>query len=103
MPLAPPRTRRRALFGCLVLVTTLGALDQTIVATALPAIVAELGAPSRVSWVVTAYALALTAAMPAAGALGDRFGHRRVLALSIAVFVAASAACGFAGDVGLLA
>lgn len=103
MPLAPPRTRRRALFGCLVLVTALGALDQTIVATALPAIVAELGAPSRVSWVVTAYALALTAAMPAAGALGDRFGHRRVLALSIAVFVAASAACGFAGDVGFLA
>ncbi|WP_191244492.1 MFS transporter [Amycolatopsis deserti] len=103
MPLAPTASGRRALFACLFLVTALGALDQTIVATALPAIVAELGAPSRASWVVTAYALALTAAMPAAGALGDRFGHRRVLTLSIAVFVAASAACGFAGDVAFLA
>ncbi|WP_431873827.1 MFS transporter [Amycolatopsis sacchari] len=96
-------TGRRALFACLVLVTALGALDQTIVATALPEIVAELGAPSRVSWIVTAYALALTAAMPAAGALGDRFGHRRVLVCAIAVFVAASTACGFAGNLGFLA
>ncbi|WP_162831593.1 MFS transporter [Amycolatopsis thermalba] len=96
-------TGRRALFACLVLVTALGALDQTIVATALPAIVTELGAPTRVSWVVTAYALALTAAMPAAGALGDRFGHRRVLALSIGVFVISSGACGLAGNVEFLA
>ncbi|MGW2343553.1 MFS transporter [Streptomyces sp. NPDC001661] len=94
---------RRALFVCLVLVTALGALDQTIVATALPTVVADLGTPSRAPWVVTAYTLALAAAMPAFGALGDRLGRRRMLLVSIAVFVLASVACGFAGDVTTLA
>ncbi|MET8468770.1 MFS transporter [Streptomyces sp. NPDC004856] len=94
---------RRALFVCLVLVTALGALDQTIVATALPAVVADLGAPCRAPWVVTAYTLALAAAMPTFGALGDRFGRRRMLIAAIAVFVAASAACGLSGDLTALA
>ncbi|MFI6122175.1 MFS transporter [Streptomyces sp. NPDC051064] len=94
---------RRSLFVCLVLVTALGALDQTVVATALPAIVTDLGTPWRASWIVTAYVLTLTAAMPAVGALGDRFGRRLVLVAAIAVFVAASAACGVAGGVESLA
>ncbi|MHB9757607.1 MFS transporter [Streptomyces sp. BYX5S] len=94
---------RRALFVCLVLVTALGALDQTIVATALPTVVADLGSPARAPWIVTAYTLALAAAMPAFGALGDRFGRRRTLLVSIAVFVAASVACAFATGVTALA
>ncbi|SFT07913.1 drug resistance transporter, EmrB/QacA subfamily [Saccharopolyspora flava] len=100
----PPRVRRhRGLFSCLVLLTALGALDQTIVATALPTITAELGAPERASWIVTAYALAMTAVMPAVGALADRVGRRRMLGLSIAVFVGASAVCGVATSVEVLA
>ncbi|WP_328631391.1 MFS transporter [Streptomyces sp. NBC_00356] len=101
---APVTARpRRTLFVCLVLVTALSALDQTIVATALPAVTAELGAPWRVSWIVTAYALAMTASLTTAGALGDRFGRRRTLLACITLFVLASLACACAGSVEQLA
>ncbi|MHC5261494.1 MFS transporter [Streptomyces sp. UC4497] len=101
---APTAARpRRALFLCLVLVTALSALDQTIVATALPAVTAELGAPWRASWIVTAYALAMTATLTTAGALGDRFGRRRTLLACIALFVLSSLACAAATDVTWLA
>lgn len=93
----------RALFTCLVLVTALSALDQTIVATALPAITAELGAPWRASWIVTAYALAMTATLTTAGALGDRFGRRRTLLACIALFVLASLGCAASTSTELLA
>lgn len=86
-----------------MLLTSLGALDQTIVATALPTVVDDLGTPSGAPWVVTAYTLALTAAMPAMGAWGDRFGRRRVLTASVVVFLLASVACGLAGDLPTLA
>lgn len=104
-PPAPRRrhTPRRGLFVCLVLVTALGALDQTMVATALPAVVADPGTPERAPWVVAAYTLALTAAMPTAGALGDRFGRRRMLMAFNVLFVLASLPCGLAGDLNALA
>jgi EmrB/QacA subfamily drug resistance transporter len=89
---------RRSLFPCLILLTSLGALDQTMMATALPEVVADLGNADRVAWPVTAYTLALTAAMPVAGALGDRLGRRRALLASITLFLIASVACGLADD-----
>ncbi|MEV0597796.1 MFS transporter [Streptomyces sp. NPDC050315] len=93
-----PGAPRRALFPCLVLLTALGALDQTMMATALPDVVTDLGDAERAAWPVTAYTLALTSTMPAAGALGDRVGRRRTLLASIAVFVLGSIACGLADD-----
>ncbi|MFE7816224.1 MFS transporter, partial [Streptomyces sp. NPDC057433] len=98
-----PGRPRRGLFPCLVLLTALGALDRTMMATALPDVVSDLGSPARAPWVITAYTLALTAAMPAVGALGDRFGRRRTLVASIVLFVGASVACGLAGDMTSLA
>ena len=73
-------------------------LDQTILATALPTIAADLGRLSDVSWLVTAYVVASTAATPLWGKLGDRHGHKRLLQIALALFVAASALCGAAQD-----
>ena len=61
----------RVIFGALMLVLLLASLDQTIVATALPTIVGELGGTSKLSWVVTAYLLASTVVGPVYGKLGD--------------------------------
>ncbi|NAZ83382.1 MFS transporter, partial [Kineococcus sp. R8] len=100
-PAAPGSLRR--LLVCLVLVTALSAVDQTIVATALPAVGAELGAAGRTSWVLTAYVVALAVAMPVVGSLADRVGRVRMLRVSIVVFVVASLLCAAAQDVGQLA
>ncbi len=89
-----PPIKRRSLFVCLALVTLLSALDQTIVATALPAIVGDLGGLEHVSWVFVAYTLAMTVAMPLYGKLGDVWGRRGLLLWAIAIFLVGSAACG---------
>src|SRR6187431_3785948 len=81
-------------FGGLLLVMLLAALDSTIVATALPTIVGELGGLARLSWVVTAYLLAQTIVTPLYGKLGDLYGRKRVLQAAIVVFLAGSALCG---------
>jgi len=86
----------------LLLGTLLGALDQTIVATALPTIVAELGGLSQLSWVITAYLLASTVSIPLWGKLGDLYGRKRLFQLALAVFLAGSALCGIAGNIGQL-
>ncbi|WP_432509373.1 MFS transporter [Kineococcus auxinigenes] len=88
---------------CLVLTTALGALDQTIVATALPTIVEDFDAVDRSAWVLTAYLLAMSVAMPVVGSLGDRYGAVRLLRVSVVLFVAASTACAAAPNVELLA
>jgi MFS family permease len=77
--LSPAELRRRFLrhFPAAGTAIFLAALDQTIVATALPAIAAELGEVERLSWVVVAYLLATTLAVPVYGKLGDAFGRRR--------------------------
>jgi EmrB/QacA subfamily drug resistance transporter len=93
-PGAAPRVR--AVFGSLMLVMLLAALDQTIVATALPTIVGELGGLSHLSWVVTAYLLAQTAVTPLYGKLGDLYGRKRVLQAGLVVFLIGSALCGLA-------
>ncbi|GAA0300553.1 MFS transporter [Kineococcus aurantiacus] len=95
--------RLRPLLWCLVLTTALGALDQTIVATALPTIVTDFDAVDRSAWVLTAYLLAMSVAMPVVGSLGDRYGAVRLLRVSVVVFVAASVVCAAAPGVEALA
>ena len=82
------------MFAGLVLVLLLAALDSTIVATALPTIVGELGGLTHLSWVVTAYLLAQTVATPLHGKLGDLYGRKRMLQIAIVVFLIGSALCG---------
>ena len=74
----------------------LASLDQTIVSTALPTIVADLGGLDHLSWVVTAYILASTISAPLYGKLGDLYGRRRMVFVSVAVFLTGSALCGMA-------
>src|ERR671926_973642 len=91
-----PITHEKVLvvFSGLLLVMLLAALDSTIVATALPTIVGELGGLSRLAWVVTAYLLAQTVVTPLYGKLGDLYGRKRVLQGAIVLFLAGSALCG---------
>ncbi|WP_309058936.1 MFS transporter [Streptomyces sp.] len=84
--------------GALLLGLLLAALDQTIVATALPTIVSELGGLEHLSWVVTAYLLASTAATPLWGKLGDQYGRKRLFQIAIVIFLVGSALCGAAQD-----
>ncbi|CAM5525754.1 MFS transporter OS=Streptomyces alboniger OX=132473 GN=CP975_10510 PE=4 SV=1 [Streptomyces alboniger] len=82
--------------GALLLGMLLAALDQTIVSTALPTIVSELGGLDHLSWVVTAYLLASTAATPLWGKLGDQYGRKRLFQIAIVIFLVGSALCGAA-------
>lgn len=92
------RSRRSVLvsIGALLLGMLLAALDQTIVSTALPTIVSELGGLDHLSWVVTAYMLAATAATPLWGKLGDQYGRKRLFQTAIVIFLVGSALCGMA-------
>jgi len=80
----------------------LAAIDQTIVATALPAIAAQLGDVERVSWVVVSYLVAATIAAPVYGRLGDVLGRRRLMFVALAVFIVASVLCAVAPTILLL-
>ncbi|MFB7338928.1 MDR family MFS transporter [Streptomyces hydrogenans] len=82
--------------GALLLGMLLAALDQTIVSTALPTIVSELGGMEHLSWVVTAYMLASTAATPLWGKLGDQYGRKKLFQAAIVIFLIGSALCGIA-------
>jgi EmrB/QacA subfamily drug resistance transporter len=95
-PGAPARQRGglAIIFTALMLAILLAALDQTIVATALPTIVGDLGGLSHLSWVVTAYILATTASTPLWGKLGDQFGRKTLFQASIVIFLIGSALCG---------
>jgi len=81
-------------FSGLVLAMLLAALDSTIVSTALPTIVGELGGLAHLSWVVTAYLLAQTVVTPLYGKLGDLYGRKGVMQGAIVLFLAGSALCG---------
>ena len=85
-------------FSGLVLAMLLAALDSTIVATALPTIVGELGGLERLGWVVTAYLLAQTVVTPLYGKLGDQHGRKIVLQSAIVIFLIGSVLCGMAAD-----
>ncbi len=85
-------------FVTILLGMLLSALDQTIVATALPTIVGDLGGAGHMSWVVTAYMLAETISTVLAGKFGDLFGRKRVFQLSVLIFIVGSFFCGMAWD-----
>jgi EmrB/QacA subfamily drug resistance transporter len=91
-----PLTHQQILvvFSGLLLAMLLAALDSTIVATALPTIVGELGGVDRLAWVVTAYLLAQTVVTPLYGKLGDLYGRKPVLQGAIVLFLVGSALCG---------
>jgi EmrB/QacA subfamily drug resistance transporter len=89
-------TRRPLVFGALLLVLLIASLDQTIVSTALPTIVGDLGGLQHLSWVVTAYLLASTVVGPLYGKLGDLYGRKRVLQIALVLFLVGSALCGLA-------
>ncbi len=95
---AEPATGRRhsvaVVFAGLMLVMLMAALDSTIVSTALPTIVGDLGGLNHISWVVTAYLLAQTAVTPIYGKLGDQYGRKIVLQVALVVFLIGSALCG---------
>lgn len=84
--------------GALLLGLLIAALDQTIVSTALPTIVSDLGGLAHLSWVVTAYMLAATAATPLWGKLGDQYGRKKLFQYAIVLFLIGSALCGLAQD-----
>ncbi|WP_433678291.1 MDR family MFS transporter [Nocardia sp. CA-119907] len=86
------------MFITILLGMLLAALDQTIVSTALPTIVADLGGSGHMAWVVTAYMLAEAVSTVLAGKLGDLFGRKRVFQISAVVFVGASALAGMSHD-----
>jgi len=92
----PSRGEIRIVFLGLVIVLGLAALDQSIVATALPRIVGELGGMAHLSWVVTAYVLASTATMPLYGKLSDQYGRKPLLYAAIVIFLIGSVLSGAA-------
>ncbi|WP_276145442.1 MDR family MFS transporter [Streptomyces sp. YIM 130001] len=102
---APPvldRRRRNVVFVTIMLGMLLAALDQTIVGTALPTIVSDLGGGAHMSWVVTAYLLAETVATVLVGKFGDLFGRKVVFQISAIVFITGSFLCGLATNMSLL-
>jgi EmrB/QacA subfamily drug resistance transporter len=96
MPAEPTEQRSRVLvvIGALMLTMLLAALDQTIVSTALPTIVGDLGGLNHLSWIVTAYLLAITVVTPLYGKLGDLYGRKVVLQGALVLFLIGSALCG---------
>jgi EmrB/QacA subfamily drug resistance transporter len=98
VPVSLPHERVLIVFGGLVVVMLLSALDGTIVSTALPTIVGELGGLAHLSWVVTAYLLAQTIVTPLYGKIGDLYGRKRVLQSAIVIFLIGSALCGLSGS-----
>src|SRR5271156_3604218 len=94
--------RRNFVFLAIVLGMLLAALDQTIVATALPTIVADLGGAGHQSWVVTSYLLASTIITALAGRLGDLFGRKAIFQSAVTFFVAGSVLCGLSQSLAML-
>ena len=94
--------RFRLVFSGLLLAMLLASLDQTIVATALPTIVRDLGGTDQLSWVVTAYLLGATVSMPLWGRASDLYGRKPLFVAAIVVFLTGSALSGLAGTLGQL-
>jgi len=99
-----PLGRRQILtaFSGLLLAMLLASLDQTIVATALPTVVGDLGGLNHLAWVVTAYLLAATASAPLWGKIGDLYGRKAIFLATIVIFLVGSALCGIAWTLGAL-
>ncbi len=93
-----PDRRFWAVYASLLVVMFLSAMDQTIVGTALPTIVGDLGGAAHMAWILTAYTLAITVAMPVYGKLGDLVGRKNLFLVAIGLFLVGSALCGTATD-----
>jgi EmrB/QacA subfamily drug resistance transporter len=93
-------TERRLTLGALMIVFLLSALDQTVVSTAMPRIIAELNGLALYSWVTTAYLLTSTVMVPIWGKLGDIYGRKPVLLWGIGIFLAGSWLSGLSGEFG---
>ena len=91
----PPARQAMASMACVVLAMFLGALSQTVVATTMPLIIADLGGFDRYTWAATSYMIAATLAYPIVGRLSDIHGRRRFLLLGLAIFSAGSILLGF--------
>src|SRR5580704_6570090 len=89
-------------FGGLMLVMLIASLDSTVVSTALPTIVGDLGGLNHISWVVTAYLLAQTVVTPLYGKLGDLYGRKLMLQIAMVLFLVGSALCGLAQNLDML-
>ncbi|ORA02625.1 MDR family MFS transporter [Mycolicibacterium bacteremicum] len=94
--------RRNIIFVAVLLGMLLAALDQTIVATALPTVVSDLGGAGHQSWVVTSYLLASTIATAIVGKLGDLFSRKSVFQVAVMFFLLGSVLCGLAGSMSML-
>lgn len=97
-PLLLTKRRIWIIFAALIAGMLLSSLDQTIVSTAMPTIVGQLGGVEHQVWLTTAYLLATTIVMPVYGKFGDVLGRRRLFLVAIALFTLASIGCAFAGD-----
>ncbi len=97
-----PRTRRGYVLVFLMITAALSAVEGTIVATAMPSIVASLGGFEYYSWVFAAYLLSQAVSTPIFGRLADLYGRKNILILGISAFLAASVACGFATSMPML-
>ena len=97
-PLLLTKRRIWVIFGALIAGMLLSSLDQTIVSTAMPTIVGQLGGVEHQVWLTTAYLLATTIVMPVYGKFGDVLGRRNLFLIAIALFTVASVGCAFAGD-----
>jgi EmrB/QacA subfamily drug resistance transporter len=93
-------TERRTTLAGLMIVFLLSALDQTVVSTAMPRIIAELNGLTLYAWVTTAYLLSSTVMVPMWGKLGDIYGRKPVLLAGIAIFLAGSWLSGLSGEFG---
>jgi EmrB/QacA subfamily drug resistance transporter len=102
LPIVLTRRRINIIFSALLAGMLMAALDQTIVATAMPTIVGELGGVSHMAWMTTAYLLATTLVMPIYGKFGDLWGRRTLFLVAIALFTLASAGAALAPDFGWL-
>src|ERR1700728_4391113 len=105
-PIAPPApltpVEVRTILMSLMLTMFLAALDQTIVATALPTIGRQFRDVSSLSWVITAYLLASTAVAPVFGTLSDIYGRAAMIVTSMSMFIAGSVLCGLAPNMPVL-
>lgn len=97
-PLLLTKRRIWIIFGALIAGMLLSSLDQTIVSTAMPTIVGQLGGVEHQVWLTTSYLLATTIVMPVYGKFGDVLGRRNLFLIAIALFTIASVGCAFAGD-----